>query len=132
MKTWDFRNSTPDQINFFRRASALIAWNTLTPIFYQGPIAGEFIVYAATKLYLALDLKFSYNGSDIWVAAGGKVALHNIVNSTSSFLSNNVMIYQTAYRYLLNSVDANNVVFSRLDAAGYDNMVFNGYKIEQI
>lgn len=129
MRGWDFRNAGPEQINLWRNASALIAWNTLTPIFYQGNIAGsEFELYAATKLYIGLEIKFDKSTP---YTSPPTINLYNIFNSINFVVDNhNLNIGST--NYLVNTIELRNMYFSRIMTNFWVNMIFNGYKIEQI
>jgi hypothetical protein len=102
------------------------------PIFYQGvPAGSEFLVYAATKLYICLEYQASSN------QGAGEAA----VNSSSFYDAANAVnfIYAplTAYydggvpgvRYLPFTASIRNIYFSRVAVALFDYIYFNGYRV---
>ena len=56
MNSVDWKNATPEQKNLWKYASSLIAYTTITPLFYNGPLVGsEFSVYNAGNNCICLD-----------------------------------------------------------------------------
>jgi hypothetical protein len=127
MKTIDWKNATPEQINFWNITSAKLAFTTITPIYYLGACAGsEFETYDAAKLYIALEFGILDSGLNTnW----GFVQLYNEANAASAKLTNNVIAYGIAYNYLKNSLFVQNVYFGRIAVTEYLSIKFNGYRL---
>ena len=118
-KLW--RNATPEQHNLWRQASALIAWNTITPIFYQGTTFGtEFLVYDAAKLYIALEFMPMYNAAIV------SIDLYNIANAVFS------QILSGAIGTGLQEYNVKNCYFSRILPSAACYIKFNGYRLTTI
>ena len=63
MQTISWKNESPERKILWDYASALIAYSTITPLYFQGLIAGsEFLTYNAGKLYIALQLNVGFGG----------------------------------------------------------------------
>ncbi len=130
MKTIDWKNATPEQINFWRNVKGLIAWNTITPVYFNGLIAGsEFLTRLATKLYVALEVEFSASagpGGD-----GGLITLYDEGDVIVHYLHQNSMAMDIADTpwLTINTVYARNLYFSRIDTVAYETMRFNGYRL---
>lgn len=146
MKSIDWKNATPEQILLWKHASALIAWNTLTPLHYTGLIAGsEFETYAATKLYIALELEFSHNdsGGGIYVHATEPywVALYNENNTLVRLFEKVNITVDTVLGIIgfMNDIFIKNQYFGRIETPliggtdpTYLSMKFSGYKLSTI
>jgi len=132
MRTSDWLNATPEQKNLWRIASALIAWNTITPIYYEGAVAGsEFVTYAATKLYICLDLVLNVNFSGATVNAAS-LATYDIANAQKSSSYLNFPVWDTtaaALKYNAPELLCQNIWFSRITVVTYIFMKFNGYRL---
>lgn len=132
MNTIDWKNATPEQINLWKRCSALIGWNTIIPIFYQGVIAAsEFTVYNAAKLYIALEI----TALDVSTPILGYIELYNIANAINGHIGNSSIYWDVtaaAAKYANSSVTEKNIYFSRIVAAAYTNMKFNGYRLTTV
>jgi hypothetical protein len=125
MNTLDWINATPEQKNFWKLASAKLAYATITPMFYQGVIAGtEFLTYDAAKLYIALELEF---GAAASAASQSSIGLYDETN-TLSFNPANDYTYAVNI-FIGNSFAGKNYYFSRFITVNIANMKFNGYKL---
>lgn len=134
MITQDWRHATPEQKLFWRQASQAIAYNTITPLFFQGYLAGsEFLVYAATKLYIALELEFdSVGGQTVNI---GIVNLYNQADALFYTSSNNDIAWDTTAAgivYNCNPLKFKNMYFSRIAYGVYTTFKFNGYRLNII
>lgn len=135
MKTEYWKNATPEQINLWNIASALIAWNTITPIYYCDVIAAsEFTVYNAAKLYIALELevgsKLDGTGNE------STIYLYNMADALM-FYTRNIDAYwdgtAAAARYCYNTIFLKNHYFSRLQMLFTPTyMKFNGYRLTTV
>jgi hypothetical protein len=120
-----------EQINLINFAQNLLAWNTITPVYYKGIFAGsEFTVYAATKCYICLKLQASSRN----IGGGGWaiVTSYNMANAIDCYFSNNVAYWDVvgaAPVYRPQFLRIENIWFSRLDVATYTDIVFNGYRL---
>jgi len=124
-------NATPEQINFWNQVKGIIAWNTITPLFYQGTIAGsEFTAYDADKLYIALEL--SASSSTGFGTSAGTIALYDELNAVSFYGRNNDIGLTAAdvKTYTINNVVLKNVYFGRIVVGSLTQMVFNGYRLD--
>jgi hypothetical protein len=135
MRTASWKNATPEQLNLWRYVSSLLVGvQTITPLYYHGVIAGsEFLTYDVKKLYLALELCFSY-GSGVAFTASGLITFYNEANAISGYLQNDAPVWDTtaaAIKYTINAAKENNCYFSRITAVAttYAYIKFNGYKI---
>ena len=129
------RNFTPEQMNMWRNASGLIAWNTCTSIFYQGVLAAsEFTVYNAAKLYIALEFESSSGSGPI--ATMNFVAFYNIANAVCSMILNNIVVWDgtaAAFRFCENYIQIKNIYFSRITTSvGNQYIKFNGFRLTTI
>lgn len=100
------------------------------PIFFQAAIAGsEFLTYAATKLYLAIE---TVNSSNFASSTGSDVRIYNEANA--------LVVYHTipanywdataaALRTTGSNIFLKNYYFSRLVVTNYPSFTFNGYRI---
>jgi hypothetical protein len=130
--------TTPEQMNFienfynmFDSGGAHKKILNVEPLYYLGTIAGsEFLTYAATKLYLALNI-----GLEGAIIALNQTALS--LNDENNNLSFNIRNLTEAYAtstegifYVANNFDISNLYFSRiLNVVNYVNIKFNGYRI---
>lgn len=101
------------------------------PLHFIGASAGsEFLTYAATKLYIAYKLGFSYSTT---IGAAACIAtLYNEANAAMYYCQNNDVLYDTgaaAARYSGNTYYEYNLYFSRVVLAVYANLTFTGYRI---
>lgn len=135
MNTIDWKNATPEQINLWKLVNGLIAWTAITPLYYQGVIAGsEFLTYDAAKLYIALELETSTNDA-ISAITVPDLALYNEANAINFYLRNLDSVCDTAgptVFYWGNNASIKNVYFGRILPTGYDYMKFNGYRLDII
>jgi hypothetical protein len=134
MKTLDWKNATPAQINLWRNVRALIAWNTITPIYYQGVIAGsEFTDPDNAKLYIALEAEFTY--SDVGVNAYSRIVLHGLLGVVNGAIHNSMVAYDSVdtESYVNNMAAAKNFYFQYITSnESYDLMRFNGYRLTTV
>lgn len=131
MKTIDWKNATPEQINLWKKVEPLLVLGLITPLYYQGPIAGsEFLTYDEEKLYLALEFDACYN-TPTSVGGAGLILFHDEANVINFHLQNNHPVWDTAaVEYCITNVSIKNIYFSRIETINFDYMKFNGYKIE--
>lgn len=131
MNTRDWKNATPEQLNFWNLCNTKIAWNTITPLNYVGVVAAsEFTVYDAAKLYLALILSCGHTGSAD--ASTFSINLYNEANAVHNYLINQVLSWDVtaaAFKFSGNSYEYHNIWFSRIVVSKYTWMRFNGYKL---
>jgi len=113
--------------NYLRATFAITA---VVPLYYEGVIAGsEFLTYAATKLYMFLQLT---GMSDAVVANIPRFRLYNAANAlfqNIGFTSTYWDATAAGNRNIAISFDNKNGYFSRFTAEGYTNMTFIGYRI---
>lgn len=125
MKTIDWKNATPEQINFWKRCEGLIAWTTITPLYYEGLVAGsEFLTYNAGKLYIALEMKAANRtvaASYMWLFNMANVEVFTLVDLKMTDTAGPVVQYAT--------VSVCCVYFSRIVVQTLDQIIFNGYRL---
>ena len=126
---WD--KATPEQINLWKICNALIAWTTITPLYYQGPIAGsEFLTYNAGKLYIALEIMQSGTGGSL---GNCYITLYDIANAVCTYLNNTYIYYNTVAANAPSgtfSTTHKNLYFSRIVISGdISQLKFNGYRL---
>jgi hypothetical protein len=131
MNTQDWINATPEQINFWKQAQARLAgWNTITSLHYQGLIAGSnFLLYAATKLYIALELEFSI-APPATVLDIPSANLYDETNTVCYYIQSSGIVYDGGAPGLAWSNvnrEYHNLFFSRIVVARYTYIRFNGY-----
>ena len=131
MNSTDWKNATPAQLNFWRLANTKIAWNTITPMFYQGPVAGsEFLVYAATKIYLGLEVDFC-DRLGAASATTGLITLYDEANAVMTYYRNNGLALTSAdvQQFAIDTLQLQNIFFARVLVSNYSQIRFNGYKL---
>jgi hypothetical protein len=131
-----FANITTEQLNLFRwfyqtfdnRMAANRTIVNVEPLYFQGASAGtEFLTYAATKLYLCMEIQ-----STIYtlLASSNIITLYNEANAVF-YISTNLMPYWDTTAAIVkmanNDTTLKNKYFSRLTAGTY--ISFNGYRI---
>jgi hypothetical protein len=132
-------NTTPEQqifltwfYSFFdSNAAAHRQIVNVEPIFYNDVIAAsEFLTYAATKLYIALELEFVSVGVNLGQAY---ITLNNQNNALEYYMNNNSVYWDAtaaAFKCYGNNVSTKNIYFSRIAvAANYYQMKIVGYRI---
>jgi hypothetical protein len=101
------------------------------PLYFSGVIAGtEFLVYAATKLYICLNMLACYPGVPLVNPA--YIITYDAVNATMLYLRENVTYWDTTaanVKYAPNDLVRKNLYFSRITAQSYERIIFNGYRI---
>jgi phosphate starvation-inducible membrane PsiE len=93
--------------------------------------ATEFLTYAATKMYICLNLNASYLSAPI-NAATKYVSLYNAADAIYYNFNNNAIIYEAvvvSYFRTNNHSDLRNVIFSRLAFSNLDSIIFVGYRV---
>lgn len=132
MKTLDWKNATPEQINFWKLASARLAFNTITPMYYQGAIGGsEFLTYAATKLYIALEVEFSSTHIPP-TSSTPLITLRDEGDAIDFYVASSDFEFKptdSTLAYYLKAFQLKNVYFSRIETTLFTVMRFNGYKL---
>jgi hypothetical protein len=130
MNTHDWINATPEQFNLWKLVNGLIAWTTITPLYYQGAIAAsEFLTYAAGKLYIALEFEAGAGSLDV---ANGNIVFYDMANSINFYSWNTAIVWNTtgaAVNYLVSNIVNKNIWFSRINKTNYTYMKFNGYRL---
>jgi hypothetical protein len=125
MNTLDWKNATPEQLNFWRIAKGKLAYATITPMFYCGVIAAsEFLTYDATKLYIALELEFCGFISN---ASQSQVQLYDESNAQNFMLCNDFTYAVNIF--MANNLQVKNHYFGRFSVININYMKFNGYKL---
>lgn len=131
MNTQDWKLATPQQRNLYRYASGLIAFNSVTPVFYSGLIAGsEFLVYNAGKVYICLDVMFATNASTN--PAAYIINTYDMANAVNGALMNNRVYWDTvtpAPKFGGINMNVKNFWFSRIVANNFNYIIFNGYRL---
>ena len=132
MNAEDWRNATPEQINFWNQVKGKIAWNTITPMYYQGAIGGsEFLTYAATKLYIALEVEFSAPHIPP-TASTPNITLRDEADVIDFYVAHSDFEFKptdSTLAYYLKLFRLQNVYFSRIETTLFSVMRFNGYKL---
>lgn len=128
MNTLSWKNATPAQLNLWNLVNGLIAWTTITPIFYCGALAGsEFITYDAAHLYLYFEMVpggVSNNGN----IPG--LLLYDMANAVMSSVGAPAGYWDgAAAKYSGQSILLTNGYFSRIVASAYTTFKFNGYRL---
>jgi hypothetical protein len=131
----------PERINFIRSfysqfdyriagANAYIA--NVEPLFYEGTTVGsEFLVYAATKLYLTLDFYIVYSAGQAATTVGLNCIFYNEANAICLYIFNNCPVWDTTaavLKYTNNPNNIKNLYFSRFSST-MNYIKFNGYRI---
>ena len=105
---------------------------TITPLFYQGVIAGsEFGIYNANKLYLLNRLSASAPGG----GAVGYIYLYDETNTLFRVFANNCAYWNgttLAPNYSYNDLIHKDMYFARVTQSGYSSITFIGYRIERV
>jgi hypothetical protein len=132
MNTESWKYATPQQHNLYRYVkSLLVGVQTITPLFYEGTIAGsEFITYDAKKVYLCLEGWFSYGG--VPENPNPYMILNNMLNATMCLISKTTAYWDVtaaAPKWSPVIMEVKNIWFSCVISSGYSYMQFNGYKI---
>jgi hypothetical protein len=131
MITLDWKNATTEQINLWKYASGLIAYTTITPLYYDGTIAGsEFLIYNVGKLYVALNLKAMNAG--VANINFPYIQTFNNLNALKDSFNNTMILYNSVSsveEYMGNMIDVDNIYFSRIVSGNYIYMCFNGYRL---
>lgn len=132
-------NMTPEQkifcshfyATFNNRSAANRRIINVEPIHYEGAIAGsEFLTYAATKLYLILQIDFDGGtGASVNV---GRVQYYNAADAVFLQDGANVVAWNAttaAMNYIFQSVYRKNIWFSRFAVLTYGYTTIIGYRI---
>jgi hypothetical protein len=131
MNTLNWKNATPEQINLWNYVKGLIAYNTITPLYWEGAIAGsEFLTYNAGKVYMYLQLSMSIGIGGIGVL--GELQLYNMANAVHHELGESSGFWDVTgagYRTISSARIFENGWFSRIVNAGVADMIFNGYRL---
>jgi hypothetical protein len=121
-----------EQIILWNHVQNLIPYTRITPLFYSGAIAGsEFETYAATKLYIALEIEFTGYGT-YYDPAGNipAVTFYDENDLEAKCHSNVSLAYGVAYSVWPNDIILKNQYFGRVEAGtGLSFMKFNGYRL---
>ena len=103
----------------------------IEPVFFEGASGGEYFIYDAQKLYVALKMNFFTVdvGADI---ANASIVLYDELNAIYSYRMLNYNCYDSVANTLRNSkgnIKMKNAWFSRLNDVRLQHFVFNGYRI---
>ena len=104
------------------------------PLFYNGLIAGtEFLVYAATKLYICYSCDLT-NGSGA-VAGVGSGVFYDELNNAYMYANHAIPVWNTTtaalnYKWILFNIK--NIYFSRIAIGLIETINFIGYRITLI
>ena len=132
MITQDWRNAKPEQLNFWNCVKGKIAWNTITPLYYQGAIPGsEFLTYNAGKLYVALEAEFSASCMSP-TALIPLITFRDEANVTDFYICSSDLEYvpsDDTAEYYLKFFSLRNFYFSRIEVNVFATMRFNGYRL---
>lgn len=111
-----------------RSAGGNLRINNVEALYYQGAIGGsEFETYAATKLYMVLQIQIMYG---VLNAAVPYIQFNDAANASSFTVFNAGVVYNAAViNYIGNLFSLENFYFSRMIPTGYSRMIFNGYRI---
>ena len=114
-----------------KKASSLLAGvQTITPLVYQGVIAGsEFLTYSAKKLYVLLNL--DVNGNTV-NDAESYMSMYDESNTLFGLFKNEAEVWDvtnTKLRFITNPFKLHDIYFSRLAVSNLVNLIFVGYKI---
>lgn len=133
MNSSDWKNATVEQKILWNHAKTKIAYTTITPIFYQGGVAGsEFVNFFASKLYIALEVVLS---NDTAVGAGVPcgVYLYNELDALASYNFNLSTYWDptvtAVQKNVSNQLEIKNTYFSRLFVNNYAYIKFIGYRL---
>jgi hypothetical protein len=130
MNTLSLNLATPEQKIAIDMALSLLAGvQTITPLFYQGVIAGsEFLTYDAKKLYACLYACVSGGPTN---ASSRFLNVYDETNTLSSSFTNSVSSGQAGPSFTQpNDIKVKALYFSRiLSTNGYVYIHFIGYKI---
>jgi hypothetical protein len=125
-----------EQIILWNHVQNLIPYTRITPLFYSGTIAGsEFETYAATKLYIALELEFDGGAlppPDLFLPDDFYIFTYNEANIAKRAYFNLVIAMDGASLWGFgNNVRDKNQYFSRLEVLNnsFYYMKFNGYRL---
>jgi hypothetical protein len=100
------------------------------PLFYDGLIAGsEFLSYAATKMYLCFQMKFSVLQANILGGVIGSIVMYDETDSIDFTLSNASGFFNATERIFINPICTINDDFSRIVSSNYTYMKFIGYRV---
>jgi len=127
------KSATPVEKLLWQQARLLTGENAaIRQLYYEGTIVGsEFLTYSANKLYICQELEASTN----FVAAtvnSGSITVYDPVNNACMMLQANYPVWNTtaaALYYNVNSLVANNFIFSRLVQLTYLFIKFIGYRL---
>jgi hypothetical protein len=116
----------------FRNPGANRHIANVEPLYFQGIITGtEFLVYAATKLYLCLNCVFTNGG--IVTPAVAYVYFNNQADVTFYYVQHLSALWNVttaAINYTTNMIEIDNSYFARiLVNGGYNYFKFIGYRI---
>lgn len=120
--------------NFDNQSAANRRIVNVEPLYFKGAIAAsEFLIYAATKLYLCLELIGNMADTD-HVAACSYVQTYNEANAVSGQHGDNGYTHAPAGvdEYTPNDVIVHDLYFSRLVTQNYTYIQFNGFRITLI
>lgn len=99
-------------------------------LYYDGIIAGsEFETYAATKMYICLEMAIGVLAANISGAATAYVSIFDETNTIEMSLNNLATAFSAASIYVINTLWHTNDNFARLATVGYTYLKFTGYRV---
>lgn len=126
----DLLKYNADSAKVYRYLEITFNPTAIVPLFYEGAIAGsEFLTYAATKLYMCVHLAVNVTAPNVVIYPS--ITFYNEANAIFSGLINAAIMYNAGtavINYIPNSANKENFYFSRLTAANYSQLTFNGYR----
>jgi hypothetical protein len=106
---------------------------TITPLFYQGVIAGsEFLTYNVNKAYLCVSMTPGHFGNPL--NANGFITLYDLANAVFHTVQNQYINFDSTAGQTLRApapYEITNCYFSRLTNGTYSTITFFGYRINR-
>jgi hypothetical protein len=104
---------------------------TITPLFYQGVIAGsEFLTYNVNKVYLCESVNFM--GGTSYINTSTYINLYDLTNALFVNHSSQSTYWDTVANVFRTVSESNylyNLYFSRFLSANHGSIIFHGYRI---
>jgi len=131
MNTTNWGNALPETRLLWDYLKATFTITAIVPLYFQNAIVGsEFLTYAATKLYMALEIEFTFGGAT--GSFPGFVSFYNQLNLTSDYGANNSPYWDATAAVVkqdINTLIRRNLYFSRFINTIYPYLKFIGYRL---
>lgn len=115
---------------FDNRSAANRQIINVEPLYYQGAIAAsEFLVYAATKMYICYKYATYRFGAD---NSSGNITLYDETNTATGIMGLFMPFWNTTLlgmQVYSNMFEHENFIFSRISISLYTQMKFTGYRV---